>query len=56
MANNMHRRFFAIGPGGIGCSCCYPAAGKARVKVERTFKRRERANAKNDMRKEMLDQ
>lgn len=53
--SNHHRRFYVTGPGGIRCSCCYPAPGKGRVKVERIFKRREKLNAMKTAHKEMLD-
>lgn len=52
---NHHRRFYIMGPGGMRCACCYPAPGKGRVKLERTFKRREKMNAKKTMHAEMLD-
>lgn len=55
MACNLHRRFYIMGPGGMRCSCCYPAPGKGRKVLERTFKRREKMNAMKTAMKEMLD-
>ncbi len=55
MACNLYRRFFVTGPGGINCPCCYPAAGKGRKILERTFKRREKMNAMKTAMKEIVD-
>lgn len=46
-----HRKFICAGPGGMKCSCCFPAPGKRKAEF-RKVKRRERLEAMRIERRE----
>lgn len=43
-----------VGPGGRGCSCCYPAPGKARKLYERSAKRRMNKEISKEIEQELM--
>jgi len=47
--SKMIGRTIPVGVGGRGCSCCYPAPGKARKMDKRSRKRSERQSWKKDL-------
>lgn len=50
---NEWKKHYVIGPGGTRCACCYPAPGKGRKRLERTFKRAEKQHSKKAISEEI---
>lgn len=60
MNTGHYKRYTLVGPGGLSCPCCAPQSGKrgaakARAKMKRQAKRRERIALAREGKAEFLD-